>query len=474
MLKDKILELLRSKDMEALKRLLAEAEAPELLQAFYELAPEEQVIVFRLLKKDAALALFEQLDTDEHENLFHSFTDEKTIEFIGELAPDDRVKLLDELPATVANKLLASLSPQERAMTNVLFGYKSETAGRIMTPEYITLRKDMTAAQAADKVRKQASDKETIYTLYVTDNSRRLEGVISLKELFLASPDGIIEDIMIKNVVSVSTDDDREVVARTLQELDLLALPVVDKEGRIVGIITIDDAMDILEEEATEDLLTQGGVVASAEATRSDLLVKGSLFKIWKVRLPFLCIALVGGLVAALVMEGFEEALQAVVGVAFFIPVIMNIGGSVGTQSSTVFARGVALGHIDLKRFFQHFLKEICVGASLGLITGVLAGIVAGIWQGSYLLGLSVGMALFATAALASLIGFFVPFMLIKMNFDQAAGAAPLVATIKDVIGLLVYFGLVTLFLSNLIGVEPECLRYVCECVRCANYLDIS
>jgi len=464
MLKEKIQELIQNKEMEALKNTIADAGEMELLQAYYDLSSDEQVIVFRLLNKDDALTLFEELDTEEQENLLHSFTDEKIIEYLTELAPDDRVRLLDELPAKVAKKFIASFTTRDRQETNILLGYPAETAGRIMTTEYISLRKDMTVAEALAKIRIQAKDKETIYTLFVTDGRKKMLGVVTLKELLTSDLDIKVEDIMSEKAVYVFTDTDQEEVVKTLQELDLLAIPVVDKEERLVGIVTIDDAIDIMEEEATEDLLTQGGLVASAEATRSDLLVKGSFLKIWRVRLPFLCIALAGGLVAALVMAGFEEALEAVLGVAFFIPVIMNLGGSVGTQSSTVFARGVALGHIQMKHFFGHFIKEICVGASLGLITGILAGIVAGLWQQNLMLGLAVGFALFGTATLASLIGFLVPYLLIKFNYDQAAGAAPLVATIKDVIGLLVYFGLVTLLLGHIVVVEQYCY-YCAQCI---------
>jgi len=465
MLIEKIQELIKNKDMEALKNTIAAAGEMELLQAYYDLSSEEQVIVFRLLNKDDALTLFEELDTEEQENLLHSFTDEKIIEYLSELAPDDRVRLLDELPAKVAKKFIASFNAKDRQATNVLLGYPPETAGRLMTTEYISLKKDMTVAEALAKIRVQAKDKETIYTLFVTDGRKKMQGVVTLKELLTSNLDDKIVDIMSDKAVYVFTDTDQEEVAQTLQELDLLAIPVVDKEQRLVGIVTIDDALDILQEEATEDLLTQGGLVASAEATRSDLLVRGSYWKIWKVRLPFLFVAILGGLLAALVMEGFEETLASVVGVAFFIPLIMDLGGSVGTQSSTVFARGVALGHIQFKNFFRHFIKEVSVGASIGVVTGTICGLIAGVWQGMPMLGLAVGLALFATTTLAASIGFLIPFLILKLNFDQAAGSAPLVTTIKDVAGLLIYFGLVTLLLGHLIGSEAyECYCAVCAC----------
>ena len=457
---EKISELIEIKDMQKLKTALQQAEDMELLQAFYELSSKEQVIVFRLLKKDIALYLFEELDVEHQQNLLQHFTQPQTIEFVNELAPDDRVKLLDEMPASVAKRLIASISPGERAATNILMGYAEETAGRIMTTEFISLQGSLTAEKALEKVRKQAKDKETIYTLFVTDSRKKLKGVLSLKELITASLDEKIEDIMNQKVISVSTSTDQEEVANTLKELDLLAISVVDNEERLVGIVTVDDALDILEDEATEDLFAQAGLADTAgrETDRSETLINGSLWKIWRVRLPFLAITLAGGILAGIVMGGFEEALESIILVAFFIPLIMDMGGSVGTQSSTVFMRGVVLGHISLKKFWKHFMKEIGVGFSIGIIVGSVAGAVAAGWailaDQTPLVGLAVGLAVASTATLASLLGFLVPYILTKLNTDQAAGAAPIITTIKDIAGLLLYFVFVSLLLGSVVGAE--------------------
>ena len=294
--KETIWTHLENKDMESLKKLLISAEDMEILDVIRELSANEQVLVYRLLTKDRALFIFEQLDTSLQQKLLTSFTEEIAIEMITDLAPDDRVRLLDELPARVAKKLLESLSPEERKETHLLMGYETETAGRIMTTEYIRLKRDYTAEEALKKVRETAADKETIYTLYVTNDERKLEGVLSLRELLIAPTNSKLEEIMHKKVISVSTDTDQEEVAKILQELDLIAIPVVDKEGRLVGIITIDDAMDILQEEATEDIFDKAGLadLNKKESDRSDVLINGSIFDIWKVRLPFLAITLVG------------------------------------------------------------------------------------------------------------------------------------------------------------------------------------
>jgi len=453
MLKENIMACLKQKDMETLKTLLASAEEVEILNILYELDPKEEVIVFRLLSKDVALSVFEELDTEDQQNLMRSFTEKQAIELVNELAPDDRVRLLDELPAAVAKKMLASLSHEEREMTNLLLGYELQTAGRIMTPEYVSLSKELTAEQALERVKSFAIEKETIYTLYITDTSMKLEGVLSLRDLLIASPSATLEEIMEKISVTVSTDTDQEEVAKLLQKLDWLAIPVVDKEDRLVGIVTVDDAMDILQDEATEDLFTQSGILASKESNRSEVLIRGSLWDIWKVRLPFLLITIVGGMISATVIGGFEDILAASVAVAPFIPLIMDLGGSVGTQSSTVFARGVALGHINMGQFVKHFAKEIAVGASLGTITGIIAGVIATVLQGSeaQLIGLAVGLSVVVTTTLASLLGFLVPFVLVKRNIDPAAGASPIITSIKDISGLVVYFVFASIFLGHLI-----------------------
>ena len=448
---DSIMEHLNQKNVTDLKQILNDANEVDVMDAIQNLTVQNQGIVYRLLSKDKALDVFEQLDTDDQQNLLRSFTDEQAIELVNELAPDDRVKLLDELPATVTKKMLDALSPNEREMTNLLMGYETQTAGRIMTPEYVHLHKGITASEALEKVKIDAVEKETIYTIYITDEKRKLEGVISLRDLLIAKPDALVESIMEKIAASVSTDTDREEVARLLQKLDWLAVPVVDKEGRLVGIVTIDDAIDILEDEATEDILTSGGIFASKEANRSETLVRGSLWAVLKVRMPFLFITIIGGLLAALVLDGFEEVLESVIAVAFFIPLIMDMGGSVGTQSSTAFARGVVLGHINLSRFFKHFAKEIGIGFCIGIIAGAISGAIAVVWQGDIMLGLAVGISLALTVTLAATLGFLVPFVLMKLNADQAAGAAPIITTVKDISGLLIYFASVTMLLGHLV-----------------------
>ncbi|EXJ24449.1 Mg/Co/Ni transporter MgtE [Alkalibacterium sp. AK22] len=443
---------LEKRDMEALKDTVIQADNVEIISTLHDLPAEEKGILFRLLPKERALHIFEQLESNTQQQLIRSFTEDKVIEVFAEMAPDDRVRLLDELPAKVTKNLIASLDQEERQATALLMGYEEETAGRLMTPEYVTVKKEMKVSAALEAVRLTAAEKETIYIIYVTDASRKLEGVLSLRELVMADPEEIIGNVMHQKVAKVSTDTDQEEAARLLQSLDFLALPVVDKENRIVGIMTFDDAMDIIEEETTEDIFDKAGLadLTDRESNRSERLVNGTLIEIWKVRLPFLVITMVGGLLAGVVIDSFEEALEAIAAVAIFIPVIMDMGGNAGTQSSTIFARGLILGHVDTSKFMKHLGKETLVGLSMGVLVGIATGIIASTWQGIPELGIAVGVALALTMTLATALGFFIPYVLFKLGIDQAAGADPIITTIKDISGLVIYFVLVTQLLGYL------------------------
>ncbi|ACB86378.1 magnesium transporter [Natranaerobius thermophilus] len=454
---EKAQNYLHNKQMDDLKRLLIETEIHDIIQILKELSSEERIMVFRLLDKDRAIEIFELLDPSLQHDLVKSFTERKAIEVFSELDPDDQARLLDELPAKVTKRLLNSISKEEREDVMVLLGYEKGTAGRLMTPEYINVKKDQTVSEALERIRQKGYNEETIYTLYVTDNERKLEGDVSLSSLVLASPDTKVKELLRTDTAEVNTDTDQEEAARLLKDRDLLSLPVLDKEDRLVGIITIDDAMDVLEEEQTEDLFEQVGLTGvtgttqQVESGRSLRMVEGSFLEIWRVRLPFLVITLIGGMLAGFVIESYEESLQAIHALAFFIPVIMDMGGNVGTQSSTIFARAVVLGHISLNRFIRHWLKEIAVGSSMGAMIGIAAGIIASVWQQIEGIGLVIGISLWATVTIATALGFLIPFILLKLDFDQAAGSMPVITTIKDISGLLIYFYVAAIFLGHLI-----------------------
>ena len=477
-LKEKVLEYIENKDIPNLKAYLLKAEEHEIFDLVDELEHSEQAIVFRLLPKDEALFVFERMDITDQEKLIHALSEEQAREIFEELAPDDRVSLLDELPAQVATKMISCLSKEERQKTNLLMGYEIETAGRIMTTDYISLRRGMTAAEALEKVRRQAEDKETIYTLYVTDDAKKYEGRLTLREILIAKPNDKIEDLMTTSVEAVTTSTDQEEVARELQRLSLLSMPVVDKENRLVGIVTIDDAIDILEEEATEDMLGKARIIDLQKGDTSEALIKGSIWSVWKVRLPFLGFTIVGGLLAAIVMGGFEDMLAAILAAAFFVPLIMDMGGTIGVQSSTIFIRGMTLGHVDTKKIGKHIAREVLIGLSIGTMVGIVSGAAAFVWQGAILqtdgalyLSIAITLSMIIVCTIAAFMGFLIPFIFHKLKFDQAAATGPVITTVKDISGLLVYFGLVLLFVVVIGGYGPVYSPTVsvdpCGCLSC-------
>lgn len=445
---------IKKKEFKKLQVILKDLQRHELKEIFKHLKQDEQVIFFEVLSEDKAVALFKILGTQQQKKLLDALQPPMVQTFLNQLSSDDRVRLFDRLPERRVKSLLGVLTPDNRAETLHLQAYVPETAGRIMTTEFVTLTEDMTQEEALAKVTEEATRKENIYILFIIDEKLKLTGFITLHRLLMMAPTAVINEHMSRQPISVKTSEDQEKVAQKVKELDLLALAVVDDTNKLVGIVTFDDAMEILEEEATEDILNQAGLsdLKDTEEDRSKLLINGKLNKILAVRLPFLLATLLLSMLSGLVIENFEQTLESIAMVAIFIPLIMGMGGNIGTQSSTVFTRGLVLGHIEIENFLEHFFKELHVGLTIGALMGIMAGLMATIWLGFPMLGLAVGLALFATMTVASLLGFLVPFILIKLKIDQAAGSAPIITTIKDLVALLIYFTCISLFLGHLIS----------------------
>lgn len=445
---------IKKKEFKKLQVILKDLQRHELKEIFKHLKQDEQVIFFEVLSEDKAVALFKILGTQQQKNLLDTLQPPMVQTFLNQLSSDDRVRLFDRLPERRVKSLLGVLTPDNRSETLHLQAYVPETAGRIMTTEFVTLTEDMTQEEALAKVTEEATRKENIYILFIIDEKLKLTGFITLHRLLMMAPTAVINEHMSRQPISVKTSEDQEKVAQKVKELDLLALAVVDDTNKLVGIVTFDDAMEILEEEATEDILNQAGLsdLKDTEEDRSKLLINGKLNKILAVRLPFLLATLLLSMLSGLVIENFEQTLESIAMVAIFIPLIMGMGGNIGTQSSTVFTRGLVLGHIEIENFLEHFFKELRVGLTIGALMGIMAGLMATIWLGFPMLGLAVGLALFATMTVASLLGFLVPFILIKLKIDQAAGSAPIITTIKDLVALLIYFTCISLFLGHLIS----------------------
>ncbi|MBC7217562.1 MAG: magnesium transporter [Candidatus Caldatribacterium sp.] len=406
------------------------------------LDPQKQVMLFRLLKKDLAIAVFEQLDFEHQENLLRHFTDEKVAEILNQMSPDDRMELFDELPAKVVKKLLNLLEPTQRDIAASMLGYPENSAGRIMNPRVVDLKEYYTVEQALKRFRRLNPPEELSYTAYVTDAERHLLGWVSLRDLVLADPESRIGDIMNREVIFVSTDDDQEKVAQIIQKYDLLAVPVVDRERRLVGAVTVDDAIDIIEAEATEDIHRLAAI-----RTTEDEYLHAPLWRRIKNRFIWLAVLLIMGTLTSFVIQGFSEVIQAIVALSFFIPMLIDTGGNVGSQSTTVVVRGLAIGELEGRTLWKIVLSETLIGGILGILLGIIGIARVVFLRESPLIGLIVGLSIFVVVFVSNLIGVFLPVLFKKMRLDPAIAATPVITTIVDVIGVIIYFRIAQTFL---------------------------
>ncbi|HEY9861833.1 MAG TPA: magnesium transporter [Candidatus Obscuribacterales bacterium] len=435
--------LLEQGNLPGAKALLVPVQAPDIAEAIEGLPETLQVIAFRLLPKDEAIEVYEYLDPSVQQALIEEFKRQDVLDIVDKMSPDDRVRLFDELPAKVVSRLLEQLSPIERQSTALLLGYEPGTAGRIMTPEYISLKESFTAFQALERIRSLAKYTETIYYLYVTDAARCLTGTLSLRELVVAQPQQTIGEIMTRDALFVQTDTDQEEVARLIQRYDFLAVPVVDTEQRLVGIVTVDDVLDILEQETTEDIYALGGVQADG-----DNYFQTNLLTVARRRVVWLLVLLLTNTVTGTIIKAQEELLQQVVTLAAFIPLLTGTGGNVGAQSSTVVIRGLNTEDIRPKEALRIIRREAIAGVLLGLILGSITIVWAYFLQGNLLVAVAVGVSLLAIALLASVSGSALPFLFRSLKLDPALMSAPFITTAVDVIGVLIYFNLARLILQ--------------------------
>lgn len=427
--------LLEARDLQTLKRTLGTMPEPDIAAVLAERSEADRVILFRLLDKDRAIEVFEQLDVDQQRRLLEGFTEERAREMVASLDPDDRARLLDELPAKVAKRLLQALPPGEREATAMLLGYPEQTAGRIMTPEYVDLRATMTAGEALARIRAIGLDRETVYTCFVVDATRHLLGTVSLKDLVLAPPGALVAALMTPEPVSARTEDDREAVARLLTRYDLLAVPILDREGRLVGIVTVDDVVDVLEAEATEDMYRMGAVEAGDTS-----YFGGGVARAVRQRIGWLLILLVANSLTSHIIAGQEDLIAVFVALAAFIPLLTASGGNVGAQSSTVVVRGLAVQELSWKRAPWALAREGAVGLVLGLLLGGLAFAWATWLSGNAAVGAAVGVTLVAVTTLASVTGTLLPLVFARLGLDPALMSTPFITTIVDVVGVLLYF----------------------------------
>lgn len=435
-------QLVRAGDTTALSQWLTDTSTFEIADELARLDRTDTAVAFRLLPRDRAMAVFEALDPVHQQQVIDGLRDDRVHQLFEEMDPDDRVRLLDELPAKVVRRLLGQLSADERAMTNVLLGYPEESTGRHMSPEFVSLRASMTAADALDKIRREGLDAETIYALPVLDDQRHLIGITGLRALVVAEPATPIADLMATDIHSVTTDTDREDAARLVREAGVIALPVVDSEARLVGVLTVDDAMAILEEEETEDFAFHGG---HAPLNKPYLAV--SAFSLARARGGWLLVLLIAAALTVNVLSIFEATLEQQVALALFVPLLIDTGGNSGAQASTAVIRAMAVGEVRVGDLRRIMWREARVGTLLGGMLGAAVFVpVAVIW--GTLFAVVVSATIVAICTWASLAGSVLPLIAKRVGVDPAVVSAPVITTIVDATGLLIYFSLAVVILG--------------------------
>jgi magnesium transporter len=439
----RLIELIRQRD-EKLQGFLENLHPSDLAELVEDLNDQQKQEFFALLSDEDAAEIIQEMEEYDQVTLFRLLTRKRASAILREMALDDAVDLLGEMEDEESREILTLLK-EEAAEIRGLLQYPEDSAGGIMTTEFTALPYTLNVADAIQRLRQIAPDAETIYYVYVVDDKKRLAGVVSLRELFAAKDSVLVKEIMRTNVIHVDVHMDQEEVARVVAKYDLLAVPVVDEGQHLLGIITVDDILDVVEEEATEDIYK---LVGTSEVEGKDFL-DATAFNVASKRLPWLVISLLGGLVTGGVINFFEMTLHKVFALALFIPVIMDMGGNVGTQSSTVFVRGLATGEIEISEVWRYFFREVKIGFTMGLVTGGMLAAAATIWQPAIVnLGLVVGLTMFATVTLAAIIGTLIPMIFNNYGIDPAITAGPFVTTIKDVTGLLIYFLVANAFLG--------------------------
>jgi len=433
-----IQQLLDAKDYKTLKQYLGEVYPMDLAEIFDELDPDEVVILFRLLYKDQAAEVFSYLSTGRRKAIVSAIHVKLLEHILDDLYFDDKIDFLEEMPANFVKSLIASAPPEERKMINQFLNYPDNSAGSLMTIEYVDLKKHMTVRQALDRIKAVGVDKETIYTCYVLDDTRRLEGIISLRRLVLSDEDQRIGDIMTNDVVLAEATDDQEEVAEMFRKYDLIAIPVVDAETRLIGIITIDDIMDVIDRENTEDFQKMAAMEPSDEA-----YLEAGVFHLARRRIVWLLVLMVSATFTGGIISRYTALLGAVVALASFIPMLMDSGGNAGSQSSTLIIRGIALGEIGLSDWPKVLWKELRVSLLVGLGLGAVNALrMVVIGQTDPALILTVGITLVCTIVVAKMVGGALPIAAKALGMDPAIMAGPLITTIVDAIALIIFFSI--------------------------------
>lgn len=431
-----LLELLERRDLHALRAALLEENEVDIAEFLEELPQDKIVVVFRALPKEMAAEVFSNLEPDTQQVIIQSATDQEVSAIVEELYVDDAVDMLEELPANVVKRVLKAARPDTRKLINQFLNYPDNSVGSIMTAEFTDLKQSMTVAQAIAHIRRTGENSESVYTCYVTDAGRRLEGVLTIKELLLAQDEQLIADLMETDVITAETTEDQEEAVARMMKYDFISLPVVDKEGRLVGIVTVDDVMDVMEEEATEDFEKMAAMAPSEKP-----YLKTSVLSLAKHRILWLLVLMISDMITGGILGQYEAAFAAMPLLVTFIPMLTDTGGNAGSQSSTLVIRGMAVGEIQLKDFAKVFWKELRVSMLVGVVLSAVNFVRLIItYPGNQMVALTVALALFVTVLLAKTVGGVLPMVAKLCHADPAIMAAPLITTIVDAISLVVYF----------------------------------
>lgn len=439
---DELMELLDRRDMKQLQRRMEEMREFDVAEFLTELGDNRMPMVFRLLSKETAAEVFANFDAPEQEEIINSITDSELAGIMEEMYVDDAVDMMEELPANVVKRAMRTATPATRNLINQYLRYPDNSAGSIMTAEFIDLKKYMSVKESLARIRRIGEDKETIYVCFVISADRKLEGIVTVKDLLLSDDDTVIEDLMDRNVIFASTTEDQESVSEKFSDYDLMALPVVDKEGRLVGIVTVDDIIDVMEQEATEDFEIMAGMTPSDKPYS-----RTGIFEMWKNRIPWLMFLMLSATFTSMILTGFENVLAARAGLVAFIPMLMGTGGNSGAQASTAVIRSLSLGDTEPSDAMKVMWKELRLSFFCGITLGAVNFVKMLLLDGMILGNDSVTIAVAATVSLsvvfivmfAKVVGSMLPILAEKIGVDPAVMANPLISTVTDAVSLLIY-----------------------------------
>ena len=439
----KIQQLIATNQIKAVAEALQTWAVPEIAYLLIDLDKPHQILVYRALPRQRAADMFAYLESDAQDSLLKALTDADTRALLADISPDDRTEMLEELPATVTRRLMQLLSQEDLFEARQLLGYPEESVGRLMTPDYIRLRAEWTVEVALAHIRKYGRDSEIFNILYVTDAAGLLIDVVRLRRLIIAEPGTVIRDLLNYNFVSISAFEDREGAVELIQRYDINALPVVDSDGVLVGIVTVDDIMDVAEEETTEDI--QKGVAVAPLEAKYSLTGPAELFR---KRIVWLLVLIFVNLISAGVIAHYEELVRNMIALALFMPLVIASGGNCGAQSATLMVRAIATGDLELSDWLRAVGKEILVGGLLGVAMALIAAGVGQLYGGDLKVALIVGLSMVSIVFVANAFGALLPFALSRVRVDPAAASTPLITSVMDVLGLMIYFGIAVAVLA--------------------------